>query len=54
MNKIYTRKIEFDFHGECVVEIPEEIVTYLKIEPNDVVIWEVAQDEVILRKRQEL
>lgn len=54
MNKIYTRKVEFDFNGDCVVEIPEEIVEYLGLVPNDIIVYEMVEDKVIIRKRQEL
>lgn len=54
MNKIYTRKVEFDFNGNCIVEIPEEIVELLKIETKDILVWELIEDKITLRKRQEL
>lgn len=54
MNKIYTRRVSFDFNGDCVVEVPEEIVSYLKLNPEDVIVWELIEDKVVLRKRQEL
>lgn len=54
MNKIYTRQVELDFDGNYLVEIPEEIVNYLEIKQNDILVWEIIEDKITLRKRQEL
>lgn len=54
MNKIYTRKVEFDFDGNCNVEIPAEICEYLGLKENDVIVWEMIEDKVIIRKRKDL
>lgn len=54
MNKIYTRNVEFNFDGDCVVEVPEDIVKYLDLHENDVIVWEILEDKVIFRKRKEL
>nr|QMP83161.1 MAG: hypothetical protein [Caudoviricetes sp.] len=54
MNKIYTRSVEFDFDGNCIVEIPEEICKYLELKDKDVIVWEMIEDKVIIRKRKEL
>lgn len=54
MNKIYTRKVEFTFDGDCIVEVPEEIVKYLELKENDVILWEIIEDKVIFRKRKDL
>lgn len=53
MNRIYTRKIEFDFEGNAIIEIPEEICEELDLRPGDLLIYEILDDKVILRKRLE-
>ena len=53
MNKIYTRKVEFDFNGDAIIEIPEEICDELDLRPGDVLVYEIRGDEIILRKRLE-
>lgn len=54
MNKIYTREVVSDFDGNLNIEIPYEICEYLKLEPNNIIVWEVIGDKVTLRKRQDL
>lgn len=54
MNKIYTRTVVEDFDGNFNVEVPFEICEYLQLVPNDVVVFELIEDKVIMRKRQEL
>ena len=53
MNKIYTRKVEYDFEGNAIIEIPEEICDELDLHPGDVLVYEIKADSVILRKRLE-
>jgi len=53
MNKIYTRKVEFDFNGDVIIEIPEEICDELDLRTGDVLVYEIKADSVILRKRLE-
>lgn len=53
MNKIYTRKVEYDFEGYAIIEIPEEICEELDLHLGDVLVYEIKADSVILRKRLE-
>lgn len=53
MNKIYTRKVEYDFEGNAIIEIPEEICDELDLRTGDVLVYEIKADSVILRKRLE-
>lgn len=54
MNKIYTRKVSVDFDGNYTIEIPPELCEYLNLEFNDTIVWEMLEDKVIIRKRQDL
>lgn len=54
MNKIYTRKVEVDFDGNYLIEIPEEIVEYLQLGVDDIVVWEVVEDKITIRKRRDI
>ncbi len=53
MNRIFTRKVEFDFEGNAIIEIPEEICQELDLHPGDVLVYEHKEDMIILRKRLE-
>lgn len=53
MGKIYTREILWDFEGNAIIEIPEEICEELRLEPNDVLVFEIDEDRVVFRKRLE-
>lgn len=53
MNRIFTREIQFDFEGNVVIEIPEEICIELDLQPNDILVYEHIEDKIILRKRLE-
>lgn len=53
MNRIFTRKVEFDFEGNAIIEIPEEICEELDLHPGDVLVYENIEDKIILRKRLE-
>ena len=51
MNRIFTRKVEFDFNGNCIVEIPEEICNELDLHPNDIITYFQEDGHIIIRKR---
>lgn len=53
MNRIFTREVQFDFEGNAVIEIPEEICIELDLQPNDILVYEKREDMIILRKRME-
>jgi len=53
MNKIYTRTIFVDFDGNYNVEIPYEVCEHLNLKPDDIVVWEVIDGSIMLKKRQE-
>ncbi len=54
MNRIFTRVISFDFEGNAIVEIPDEIVKELQLEESDIMVFEHIQDKIIIRKRKDL
>lgn len=53
MNRIFTREVQFDFEGNAVIEIPEEICIELDLQPNDILVYTHDEDKIVLRKRME-
>lgn len=49
----YTRSVEFDFDGNAFIELPEEICEELEWRVGDIMIWEIIDTKIILRKRDE-
>lgn len=50
-HKVYERVVEFDFDGNCMVEIPEEICDHLGLKIGDSVTFVINEEnEVILKK----
>lgn len=54
MNRIFTRTVTFDFDGNYIIEIPNEISDYLELQDNDIVVFEVIEDKISIRKRKDL
>lgn len=51
MNRIFTKKVEYDFDGKAMVEIPKEICEELEIKDNDIIVFDHDDGKVIFRKR---
>jgi len=53
MGKTFIRTVEYDFDGNAFIEIPEEICEELGLVSGDIMIWEISDDQIILRKSDE-
>ncbi len=53
MDKIITTIVEQNFDGDIEVILPKEIVEKLNIQSNDVLVFELSENCVTMRKRNE-